>query len=204
MIPFYSLADQEIYNKGLSFIPQERFRLADPSFGSIPSASSSDGIMSVVDRNRAALNQAALRQALPRPFIMGGAGQDDGDIDRTNNLGITSLSDLAGFISTPGMVGFQLAGIPGALIGRGLGQVFDNFQNQYTDILGRLNKKTKAAILQDFRDSPEGRKSAKAFSDLQAEIGRTRDAPGGNGGNNSGGGSTSGRDAGMGMGGKQR
>ena len=204
MIPFYSLADQEIYNKGLSFIPQERFRLADPSFGSIPSASSSDGIMSVVDRNRAALNQAALRQALPRPFIMGGAGQDDGDIDRTNNLGITSLSDLAGFISTPGMVGFQLAGIPGALIGRGLGQVFDNFQNQYTDILGRLNKKTKDAILKDFRDSPEGRKSAKAFSDLQAEIGRTRDAPGGNGGNNSGGGSTSGRDAGMGMGGKQR
>ena len=204
MIPFYSLADQEIYNKGLSFIPQERFRLADPSFGSIPSASSSDGIMSVVDRNRAALNQAALRQALPRPFIMGGAGQDDGDIDRTNNLGITSLSDLAGFISTPGMVGFQLAGIPGALIGRGLGQVFDNFQNQYTDILGRLNKKTKAAILKDFRDSPEGQKSAKDFSDLQAEIGRTRDAPGGNGGNNSGGGSTSGRDAGMGMGGKQR
>ena len=204
MIPFYSLADQEIYNKGLSFIPQERFRLADPSFGSIPSASSSDGIMSVVDRNRAALNQAALRQALPSPFIMGGAGQDDGDIDRTNNLGITSLSDLAGFISTPGMVGFQLAGIPGALIGRGLGQVFDNFQNQYTDVFGRLNKKTKAAILKDFRDSPEGQKSAKDFSDLQAEIGRTRDAPGGNGGNNSGGGSTSGRDAGMGMGGKQR
>jgi hypothetical protein len=160
--------------------------------------------MSVVDRNRAALNQAALRQALPRSFIMSGAGQDDGDIDRTNNLGITSLSDLAGFISTPGMVGFQLAGIPGALIGKGLGQVFDNFQNQYTDILGRLNKKTKDAILRDFRDSPEGRKSAKDFSDLQAEIGRTRDAPGGNGGNNSGGGSTSGRDAGMGMGGKQR
>ena len=204
MIPFYSLADQEIYNKGLSFIPQERFRLADPSFGSIPSASSSDGIMSVVDRNRAALNQAALRQALPRPFIMGGAGQDDGDIDRTNNLGITSLSDLAGFISTPGIIGGTIAGLPGALIGRGLGQIFDNFQNQYTDILGRLNKKTKAAILQDFRDSPEGRKSAKDFSDLQAEIGRTRDAPGGNGGNNSGGGSTSGRDAGMGMGGKQR
>ena len=204
MIPFYSLADQEIYNKGLSFIPQERFRLADPSFGSIPSASSSDGIMSVVDRNRAALNQAALRQALPKPFMMGGAGQDDGDIDRTNNLGITSLSDLAGFISTPGIIGGTIAGLPGALIGRGLGQIFDNFQNQYTDILGRLNKKTKAAILQDFRDSPEGRKSAKAFSDLQAEIGRTRDAPGGNGGNNSGGGSTSGRDAGMGMGGKQR
>ena len=157
MIPFYNLADQEIYRRGLSFIPQERFRLADPFFGVTPNISSSpSGLMSIVDRNRAALNQAALRQASPMSFIMGGEqGREDDDIDRTDNLGITSLADLRGAITSniPGTIGFNVAGIPGALIGKTLGQAFENIRNPYTDVFGRLNAKTRTAIQKDFRDS---------------------------------------------------
>jgi hypothetical protein len=87
----------------------------------------------------------------------GGEGRDDDeDIDRTNNLGINSLSDLTGMISTPGIIGGVLAGIPGAIIGRGLGNLYDNYQNQYTDIFGRVNQATQAAIarenLRDLQD----------------------------------------------------
>ena len=155
MIPFYSLADQEIYNRGLSFIPQERFRLADPFFGVTPNISSSpSGLMSIVDRNRAALNQAALRQASPMAFMMGGEqGGEDDDIDRTNNLGITSIADLRGAITSnlPGTIGGIIGGIPGALIGRTLGQAVENIRNPYTDVFGRLNARTKTAIQKDIQ-----------------------------------------------------
>tara|TARA_R100000995_G_scaffold48674_1_gene23357 strand:- start:312 stop:935 length:624 start_codon:yes stop_codon:yes gene_type:complete len=157
MIPFYNLADQEIYNRGLSFIPQERFRLADPSFGSNLNAT---GIESIIDRNRAALNQAALNQASPTAFMMRGDQNNEDDIDRTNNLGITSLSDLTGFISTPGIIGGTIAGLPGAIIGRTLGQLFENIRDPYKDIFGRLNKQTLGAINRD------------QVRDLQARIDR--------------------------------
>ena len=66
----------------------------------------------------------------------GGEGRDDdNDIDRSENLGINSLSDLSGMISTPGIIGGVLAGIPGALIGRGI----SNFMDPNRDIFGRLN-----------------------------------------------------------------
>ena len=155
MIPFYSLADQEIYNRGLSFIPQERFRLADPFFGVTPNISGSpSGLMSIVDRNRAALRQEALRQASPMAFIMGGEqGREDDPNDITENLGITSLADLRGAITSnlPGTIGGIIGGIPGALIGKTLGQAFENIRNPYTDVFGRLNARTKTAIQKDIQ-----------------------------------------------------
>ena len=157
MIPFYNLADQEIYNRGLSFIPQERFRLADPSFGSNLNPT---GIESIIDRNRAALNQAALRQASPTAFMISGNQNNEDDIDRTNNLGITSLADFKDFVSVPGIIGSTIAGIPGAIIGRTLGQLFENIRDPYKDIFGRLNKQTLGAINRD------------QVRDLQARIDR--------------------------------
>ena len=45
MVAFYNAADQAIYNKGYSFIPQERFRIGDPNFGgSTPTAPDPGGI----------------------------------------------------------------------------------------------------------------------------------------------------------------
>src|SRR6056300_185402 len=43
----------------------------------------------------------------------GGEGRnEDNDIDRSENLGINSVSDLTGMISTPGIIGGILGGIP--------------------------------------------------------------------------------------------
>ena len=45
MVAFYNAADQAIYNKGYSFIPQERFRIGDPNFGgSTPTSPDPGGI----------------------------------------------------------------------------------------------------------------------------------------------------------------
>ena len=91
----------------------------------------------------------------------GGEGRDDdNDIDRSENLGINSLSDLSGMISTPGIIGGVLAGIPGAIIGRGLGKLYENFQNPYTNIMGNLNQQTRDAIDAQGRDSAPGRGDA--------------------------------------------
>ena len=67
----------------------------------------------------------------------GGEGQNNQTnvIGTGENLGINSLSDLSGMISTPGMIGGILGGIPGALIGRGI----SNFMDPNRDIFGRLN-----------------------------------------------------------------
>ena len=67
----------------------------------------------------------------------GGEGQDNQTnvIGTGENLGINSLSDLSGMISTPGMIGGLIAGIPGAIIGRGV----SNFMDPNRDIFGRLN-----------------------------------------------------------------
>jgi len=91
----------------------------------------------------------------------GGEGRDDdNDIDRSENLGINSLSDLSGMISTPGIIGGVLAGIPGAIIGRGLGKLYENFQNPYTNIMGNLNQQTRDAIDAQGKDSAPGRGDA--------------------------------------------
>ena len=66
----------------------------------------------------------------------GGEGRDeDNDIDRSENLGINSVSDLTGMISTPGIIGGILGGIPGGLIAKGI----SNFMDPNRDIFGRLN-----------------------------------------------------------------
>jgi len=91
----------------------------------------------------------------------GGEGRDeDNDIDRSENLGINSLSDLTGMISTPGIIGGVLAGIPGALIGRGITGLIENITNPYTNALGGLNKDTRDAIDAQGRDSAPGRDDA--------------------------------------------
>jgi len=142
----------------------------------------------------------------------GGEGRDDEDIDRTNNLGINSLSDLRDYVSTPGIIGGVLAGIPGAIIGRGLGKLYDNYQNQYTDIFGRVNQATKAAIarenLRDLQDRMD-----RGEVDFSGGISAAQDAArgdysggkggkGGRGGDHDGGASAGAQgDAAAGMGG---
>ena len=137
----------------------------------------------------------------------GGEGRDDdNDIDRSENLGINSLSDLSGMISTPGIIGGVLAGIPGAIIGRGLGKLYDNYQNQYTDIFGRVNQATKAAIarenLRDLQDRMD-----RGEVDFSGGISAAQDAArgdysGGRSGDHDGGASAGAQgDAAAGMGG---
>ena len=141
----------------------------------------------------------------------GGEGQDNNeDIDRSENLGINSFSDFRDLVSTPGMIGGLIGGIPGAIIGRGLGNLYDNYQNQYTDIFGRVNQATQAAIaranLRDLQD-----RMGRGEVDFSGGISAAQDAARGGqysdkGGDGPGGSSSSsgGRDAGMGMGGKER
>ena len=108
--------------------------------------------MSVYDLYQSYLNQmqspapAAQSNILDPSYLLylqqqqqgGGAGDDRftnvADPSQAN-AGIYSLSDLSGMISTPGMIGGILGGIPGALIGRGI----SNFMDPNRDIFGRLN-----------------------------------------------------------------
>ena len=141
-VSFYNPGDQAIYDSGLSFIPQSQFRLGNPRI--------------LMPGGIADTDVAANVLRPPVPFIPrntgGGDGfrnDDDDEIDRSNNLGINSFSDLTGFISTPGMIGGVIGGIPGAILGRTLGAAFNNFNNQYTDVFGRLNRDTLGAINRD-------------------------------------------------------
>ena len=140
-VSFYNPGDQAIYDSGLSFIPQSQFRLGNPRM--------------LMPGGIADTDVAANVLRPPVPFIpsnTGGDGfrdDDDDEIDRSNNLGINSFSDLTGFISTPGMIGGVIGGIPGAILGRTLGAAFNNFNNQYTDVFGRLNRDTLGAINKD-------------------------------------------------------
>jgi len=136
----------------------------------------------------------------------GGEGREDDTIDTTNNAGINSLSDLTNYVSTPGIIGGVLAGIPGAIIGRGLGKLYDNYQNQYTDIFGRVNQATQAAIarenLKDLQDRMD-----RGEVDFSGGISAAQDAArggyaGGRGGDHDGGASAGAQsDAAAGMGG---
>ena len=140
-VSFYNPGDQAIYDSGLSFIPQSQFRLGNPRM--------------LMPGGIADTDVAANVLRPPVPFIprnTGGDGfrdDDDDEIDRSNNLGINSFSDLTGFVSTPGMIGGVIGGIPGAILGRTLGAAFNNFNNQYTDVFGRLNRDTLGAINRD-------------------------------------------------------
>ena len=72
---FYNTVDQGIYNQGYSFIPQERFRLADPNLGgSTTTAPVTGGINTV-------------------PINMGGGG---GGGDFPGEEGGTTADDLGG------------------------------------------------------------------------------------------------------------
>ena len=173
-IGFFNPADQAIYDSGLSFIPQSQFRLADPRMLTPGGIADTD----------VAANTMPPPIFFRPPVDRDGDGfiDDDDEIDRSNNAGINSFSDLTGYVSTPGIVGGLIGGIPGALLGRTLGQAFNNFNNPYTDIFGRLNKKTKTAIEKDYRNSPEGRAAISAFADIQNQIGRARHGQEGSGG----------------------
>ena len=165
-VSFYNPGDQAIYDSGLSFIPQSQFRLGNPRM--------------LMPGGIADTDVAANVLRPPVPFIprnTGGDGfrdDDDDEIDRSNNLGINSFSDLAGFVSTPGMIGGIVGGIPGAILGRTLGQAFNNFNNPYTDVFGRLNKKTIEAIQKDYDQSKEAKAARDAFAEVQKEAFQAR------------------------------
>lgn len=141
-VNFYNPGDQAIYDSGLSFIPQSQFRLGDPRM------LTAGGITNT----EAAANMLAPPMPFIPPMDRGGDGfmdDDDDEIDRSNNAGINSFSDFTGAISIPGMIGGVIGGIPGAILGRTLGSAFNNFNNQYTDVFGRLNRDTLGAINRD-------------------------------------------------------
>ena len=124
----------------------------------------------------------------------GGEGQDNQTnvIGTGENLGINSLSDLSGMISTPGMIGGLIAGIPGAIIGRGV----SNFMDPNRDIFGRLNdvgiaaqvaNMAQARGIQNRIDAGEfdgpSTSASKAAANRESRIGGQYDG----GGNSSGG-----------------
>ena len=126
----------------------------------------------------------------------GGEGQDNQTnvIGTGENLGINSLSDLSGMMSTSGMIGGLLGGIPGALIGRGI----SNFMDPNRDIFGRLNDVGIAAQVANMAQARGLSKQAAAdaaargvtgFSGYGTSQQRGAAMHGGGGSGNSGGGS---------------
>tara|TARA_R100000995_G_scaffold56570_1_gene27986 strand:+ start:193 stop:816 length:624 start_codon:yes stop_codon:yes gene_type:complete len=199
--------DQNIRNQGFNFVPFDRTlaeRFQPNTLDMSGSGLSSFGTPGSIPTGRFGIVNPNINVGPNVPF--GGEDEDEEELNlnRTDNLGINSFTDLtqSGFFGSPTSIGFNLFGIPGALLGTLGAKALDNYNNQYTDIFGNLNKQTKDAILEDYRDSPEGIESAKDYADLQQEIGQTRDAPGGDGGNNSGGGLDSGGREGYGGGGQ--
>ena len=75
----------------------------------------------------------------------GGGGGDDafsGNVDTTNNAGITGLPGLltaASFIVNP----------VGTILGYGLKKGYENYKDPYKDVFGNLNKETEEAIAKD-------------------------------------------------------
>ena len=174
-VSFYNPGDQAIYDSGLSFIPQSQFRLGNPRM--------------LMPGGIADTDVAANVLRPPVPFIpsnTGGAafGDDDDEIDRSNNLGINSLKDTFGAITSnlPGTIGFNLAGIPGFAIGSLIGRGFSNIGNQYTDVFGRINQKTLDAIKKDYDRSQEARAAREAFATTQRNAFRSRHGQEGSGG----------------------
>jgi hypothetical protein len=175
-INFYNPGDQAIYDSGLSFIPQSQFRLGNPRM--------------LMPGGIADTDVAANVLRPPVPFIpsnTGGAAfrdDDDDEIDRSNNLGINSLRDAFGTITSnlPGTIGFNLAGIPGFAIGSLIGRGFSNIGNQYTDVFGRINQRTLDAIKKDYDRSQEARAAREAFATTQRNAFRSRHGQEGSGG----------------------
>ena len=73
----------------------------------------------------------------------GGGGNDDtGNVDTTNNAGITGLPGLltaASFFVNP----------IGTVLGYGLKKGYENYKNPYTNVFGNLNKETEEAIARE-------------------------------------------------------
>ena len=122
----------------------------------------------------------------------GDDSDDDDNIDRSNNLGITSLADLRDAVfSLPGAIGFQLGNIPGLLLGRAVG----DFITRETP----LQKAIRKEQISDFYD-----RVGKGEVDFQGGISTKQDARrggqyGGDGegaGSNTGGQDTSGASGG--------
>jgi len=171
--------DQNIRDQGFNFVPFDRY-LAD-SFQ--PKTLDMSGIQSLGVSGSIPSGRFGIVN--PNINVSGDGDDEENELDRTNNFGINSFSDLmqSGFYNNPATIGFNTFGLPGAILGTIGAKAFDNFSNQYTDVLGNLNKQTKQAILEDYRDSPEGQKSAKDYADLQKEIGQSLHGDNDGGGN---------------------
>jgi len=94
----------------------------------------------------------------------GGDGRDDdtGNIDTTNNAGLTGLPGLltaASFVVNP----------IGTILGYGAKKAYDNYKNPYTDITGALNKDTRTAIQKEY-ETDAARRAREKAPDVYANL----------------------------------
>lgn len=118
--------------------------------------------MSVYDLYQSYLNQLrnpvvespVVQQAAYNPLLYlqqqnGGEGGSSNVIDRTNNAGITSFSQFADYLGTPGMIGGMIAGPFGAAAAKGITSLIGNIRDPNRDIFGNLNEVGRAAAAQN-------------------------------------------------------
>jgi len=102
----------------------------------------------------------------PIPVIEPRGGENDintNTIDTTNNAGINTIGETGSmpfglqtndFVNTKNLglmaLGFNPLSLAfGTIAGTGIGQLIDNYQNPYTNIMGNLNQQTQDAIGSD-------------------------------------------------------
>jgi hypothetical protein len=105
----------------------------------------------------------------------GGDGRDDdtGNIDTTNNAGLTGLPGLltaASFVVNP----------IGTILGYGAKKAYDNYKNPYTNITGALNKDTRTAIQKEY-ETDAARRAREKAPDVYSERKKQTKNEGGGG-----------------------
>ena len=117
-----------------------------------------------------------------------------------NNTGINSIGNTSGlfglqtndFVNAKNLglmaLGFNPVGLAfGTIAGAGIGQLIDNYQNPYTNIMGNLNQQTQDAINRDIARDMQASNQVNNTGGYQA--GYSSDFMGGGGGGRDSGGS---------------
>ena len=140
---FYSAKDQAIYDAGDKFVPQTKYLQSDY----IPTSGISyEGDGSPVSYANSGIMTQAPASTGYIPQNNGGGGEKDSDDDdddkNTNNAGLTGWDAVKA-------AGYFAVNPIGYVASRAIGSLVDNYNNQYTNILGGLNRDTRDAIDRD-------------------------------------------------------